>query len=486
LTIRLMVVATAANTRRILDRLVNEAADRVEVVLDLGDKEAPFKASSLSRMLPTRGTEGHLMENGRYSGAAEPLFRSDDYFWLRDIFADHMSRMSESYRYRAHPLKSLADHHDYYHVLCDTLAHEIRARDVTHALFFNIPHMGYDTALYHLARALGIDVTIVTPSIFPDLYWSLRDPSDYGAFVSNPEAAPYPIEKGSKPDLFYMKGIKQQREAGGRITARAVAHLVTFLALKRPLQALNPFYVYRLVRHTNRIYGTFPKWRDPFARFFHEDELAYFDHLASFEDQPIDLSGEYVYFPLQLQPEMTTSALGGRFRDQAYAIERLAGILPSGARILVKENPKQGAYMRGPLFFHRLRRIPAVTVLPSWADTHALAAGARAVAAITGTAGWEAIRQGKPALVFGRPWYRKLPGVVEWREDLTYADLVGTTVDHDALQRRTGELLSQAHRGVVERHYAKIVPDYDEAANDARVAQTLLDLIEGRQAPSFG
>ena len=69
-----------------------------------------------------------------------------------------------------------------------------------------------------------------------------------------------------------------------------------------------------------------------------------------------------MYFALQLQPEMTTSALGGPFKDQALAIETLARLLPPGVRILVKENPKQGAYQRGPMFFHRLARIPGVTV----------------------------------------------------------------------------------------------------------------------------
>lgn len=485
MTIRLAVVSTAKNTNRILEEIQRQAGDRLEVVFHLGDKTAPLKASSLSRMKATTGTEGHLMEDSHYSGAAEALVQSPDYFRLRDVFSDHMNRTSWSHKYKSHPLKDQQDFHDYYHVLCDALAAELVARRVSHVLFFNIPHLSYDTALYHVAQALGLPITFVTQSLFPSRFFSMRDPGDYGALVADASAEPYPIEKGSKPDLFYMKGIKQEREEGGKITGKAVLQLLTFLLLKRPMKALNPVYVWKLVRHMKRTYGAFPKWRDPFARFFHEDEFAYFDTLAQFEGQEVDLSGDYVYFPLQLQPEMTTSALGGRFRDQAYAIERLAGILPEGVRILVKENPKQGGYMRGPMFFHRLNRIPSVTFLPSWADTHALTAGARFVAAITGTVGWEAIRQGTPALVFGKAWYRRLPGVVEWREGLTYDEVAGTEIDHDALQQTVGSLLARAHDGVVDRHYAKIVPDYEEASNDIRAAGIILDLIEGRIAPSF-
>ncbi|MGJ8624784.1 MAG: capsular polysaccharide export protein, LipB/KpsS family [Yoonia sp.] len=479
MTIRLAVVSTAKNTNRILEDMQRQAGDALDVVFHMGDKTAPFKASSLSRMLPTTGTDGHLMEGDSYSGAAEPLVQSDDYFRLRDVFSDHMNRTGASHKYKSHPLKDQQDFHDYYHVVCDRLAAELRTRDVTHVLFFNVPHLSYDTALYHVASALGLPITIVTQSLFAGKFFSMADPADLGALLPNSDVAPYPIEKGSKPDLFYMQGIKQEREEGGKITPKAIMHLMTFLLLKRRWKALNPFYVIRLVCHMKRIYGGLPKWRDPFARFFHEDELTYFDTLTSFEDQTVDLSGDYIYFPLQLQPEMTTSALGGRFRDQAYAIERLAGILPEGVRILVKENPKQGGYMRGPMFFHRLNRIPSVTFLPSWADTHALTGGAKFVAAVTGTAGWEAIRAGTPALVFGKAWYRKLAGVVEWHERLTYQEVIATQVDHPALEQGVGALQAACHDGVVDRHYAKIVTDFDSDANDVACAKTVLGLITG-------
>jgi hypothetical protein len=333
-----------------------QAGDGLEVVFHLGDKTAQLKASSLSRMKATTGTEGHLMEGSTYLGAAEALVQSPDYFRLRDVFSDHMNRTAEAHNYKSHPLKDQQDFHDYYHVLCDALAHESKARRVDHVLSFNIPHLSYDTALYHVAEALGLPMTFVRQSLFPAKFFSMTDPAAYGGLVPRGGAEPFAIKKGNKPVLFYMKGIKQECKEGGRINGKALVQLLTFLVLKRPLKALNPFYITRLVRHMERTYSAFPKWRDPFARFFQEYEFAYFDQLAAFEDQDVDLSGDYVCVSLQLQPEMTTSALGGRFRDQAYAIERLAGMLPEGVRILVKENPKQGRYMRGPLFFHRCRQ----------------------------------------------------------------------------------------------------------------------------------
>lgn len=485
MTIRLAVVSTAENTSQILNEIKAQAGDELEVALHIGQGSDDFKGSSITRFSRRIGTQGHLFKEQRWSGAGQALVESPDFLDKMEEFIDHLHRRCDINAHKSHPLRTMQDYVDYYHVLADVVGKLLIERQITHFLFFNVPHLAYDTIFFQMAKALGIKTIIVTQSLFPNKFFSMLDPADYGAIKPDRNTQPYIIEKGSKPDLFYMQGIKQEREEGGKISAKAVLQLLTFLALKRPLKAFNPLYVVRLVRHMQKTYGAFPKWRDPFARFFHEDELAYFDTLAEFEDGAVDLSGDYVYFPLQLQPEMTTSALGGRFRDQAYAIEQLAGILPEGVRILVKENPKQGGYMRGPMFFHRLRRIPSVTFLPSWADTHALTGGAKFVASITGTVGWEAIRAGTPALVFGKAWYRSFPGVHEWRKGITY-DEIAKPFDHADLEQGVGDLMARTHEGVVDRHYSKIVQDYDEVANRAQVAETLWGLITEEVPLTFG
>ena len=94
-----------------------------------------------------------------------------------------------------------------------------------------------------------------------------------------------------------------------------------------------------------KISSAFPEWRDPFAKFFHVKQLTYFENLIEFECTEIDLNRKFVYFPLQLQPEMTTSSLGSRYSDQILAIEQLAKIIPTDCFIYVKENPKQTGKM---------------------------------------------------------------------------------------------------------------------------------------------
>ncbi|MDD7970635.1 hypothetical protein [Roseinatronobacter alkalisoli] len=486
MTIRLFCVATSKSNSPIIAQMLAQAGDRLEMALHLGGTDAQFKGTSLSRMNRRRGSIGHLMDRDRYRGAAQALFQHPGYLQEMEEFIAHLERRSENNDLRPHRIHAMQEYADYFHILADAMAAQIRDSGATHALFFNIPHLAYDTIAYQVARAMGLPTLVLTQSLFPAQFFSMRDPADLGAFVPRPDAATYPIDTQSQPGLFYMKGVKQEPSPRGRLSARAVLNLVAFLITRRPHMALNPFYLRRVLSRMQAIYGGLPDWRDPFAGFFHDSQLDYFDHLVEQESEAVDLSTPYVYMPLQLQPEMTTASLGGIYADQALAVERLADMLPDGVRILVKENPKQGAYMRGPMFFHRLKRIPQVQFLPSYANTHALTANARFVATITGTVGWEAVRIGKPALTFGQAWYRSFPGVVEYRDGLRYDDVAGLTWDHAALERAAGDLLSRSHGGIIDRHYRAMVDDHDPQENAALVAGTVLELLEGRAAPTFG
>lgn len=485
MTIRLFCVSTSKSNAPILAKMQQIAGDDLSVALHLGGTDAQFKGTSLSRMNRKRGTSGHLLDGDRYRGMAQALFRQPRYLQEMEEFITHVERRNENNDLRPHRIHAMQEYSDYFHILADAMAARVRDSGGTHALFFNIPHLGYDSIAYQVARAMGLPTIVLTQSLFPAQFFSMRDPADLGDFTRRPDAQVYPIDKQAQLDLFYMKDVKQKPSPRGRITARAMLNLAAFLITRRPRAALNPAYLRRILTRMQAIYGGLPDWRDPFASFFHDSQLDYFDHLVEHESAPVDLSTPYVYMPLQLQPEMTTASLGGIYTDQALAIERLADMLPEGVRILVKENPKQGAYMRGPMFFHRLKRIAQVQFLPSFADTHALTANAQFVATITGTVGWEAVRLGKPALTFGQAWYRSFPGVVEYREGLRYEEVANLTWDHTALERAVGDLLSRCHVGIIDRHYRQMVDDHDPQENAAQVAKSVLDLLSGRVDPTF-
>ncbi|KKS34896.1 MAG: capsular polysaccharide biosynthesis protein [Parcubacteria group bacterium GW2011_GWC2_42_12] len=131
-----------------------------------------------------------------------------------------------------------------------------------------------------------------------------------------------------------------------------------------------------------------------------------------------DFSKKFIYVPLHLQPEMTTSPMGGVFASQILMIKILAAALPAGWKIYVKEHPVQWMFFglnyndyRYPGYYQQIAQIKNVKLVPIKTNSFSLIKQAQAVATVTGTAGWEAILRGKPALVFGHAWYNDCAGV---------------------------------------------------------------------------
>ena len=486
MTIRLACVSTAPNTNAILEQLIARGGDGIELAFHLGSRDAHYKASSLSKLSRRQGTKGHLMAGDRYARANLDLLARPDFQAQAAEFVDHLHRDSDMFKFNGHNIRAVQDYLDYYHIISDVLGAKLRDERVTHVLFFNVPHLTYDTVLYQMAKAMGLPVLIVTQSLFAGKFFSLTDVADFGRLRKiEPPAPPFPIEKGQELDLFYMKGVAQERGELGRISWSGVVQLFAYLLTRRPLDALNPVYLWKTVGRMRKVYGGLPAWRDPFAKFFHDNSLAYFEHILQFEETPVDLNRRYVYFAMQLQPEMTTSSLGGIYVDQALAIEHLSALLPEDVHLYVKDNPKQLASMRGPMFFHRLQRLENVTIVPSYTDTHALTDHSEFVATITGTVGWEAIRKGKRALVFGKAWYGDFPGVTRMRTDLTFDEIVNAPLEHEALEAAAGNLVAALHDGVVDRHYTEIVDGHDADGNAVRVADVLAGLLHGEKPVVF-
>jgi len=133
-----------------------------------------------------------------------------------------------------------------------------------------------------------------------------------------------------------------------------------------------------------------------------------------------DFAQPFVYVPLQYQPECSTSSLGGVFADQILMVEMLSATLPKNWKIYVKEHPKQWLprglnyfSSRYEGYYRRLAKLPNVCIIPLATNTFLLIQKAKAVATVTGTPGWEALVRGVPALTFGYPWYRDVPGLFQ-------------------------------------------------------------------------
>jgi hypothetical protein len=134
--------------------------------------------------------------------------------------------------------------------------------------------------------------------------------------------------------------------------------------------------------------------------------------------QESDLSVPYIYYGMHMQPEKTTTPLGGHFDNQLAAITILSQSLPNGWKLLVKEHPNQFNFrkvanqsVRDIYFYKAIQKLANVELVSLNLPSSELIKKARMVATITGTLGWESLMAGKPALVFGDAYYRACTAV---------------------------------------------------------------------------
>lgn len=485
---RILAVATDKHHGVLLAALRTEMGPDLEAVITLGGRDADYKASSLLRLTEVEGKRGHIMDGDAFSGRAHNFATAPEYADLMLMAMDNLERGAVGFSHRPHPILRFHDALHYINIVADRLGALLDEHRIDTVLFFDMPHLFYDLMLYAVARMNGVDTVIAfTSQLKREHHYTMRRMDDFGHLSRDyPDAPPWPIDRTARIEWDYMKGVGQERGETGGFSRKGVYQALLYFTLHEPRALLRPAHVWRTFARMKRIGGAFPAWRDPFARFFRTDQMDYFEALAAHEDDAVDLSRPFVYYAMHFQPEMTTAAMGERYNDQLLAVERVAEMAGPDVLVYVKENPKQSGKMRSPMFYHRMRRIPNVRIMPSHTSTHALTDNALAVATISGSVGWEAICRGKPVLVFGNTWYQDLPGVLRYAPGLTLDRLTGNAPDHAALERAVGQLAAAARPGETHRHRARALPDDKKAGNPALVATSVADVILGRAAPSFG
>jgi hypothetical protein len=192
----------------------------------------------------------------------------------------------------------------------------------------------------------------------------------------------------------------------------------------------------------------------------------------------------FVLLALHFQPERATVPMGGMLGDQTLIADMLSLALePLGWNLYIKEHPWQlSSYSRSearrsPAFYKRLVRHPNVRLLPPDADTTTLIDGARAVATVTGSVGWQAICRGVPALVFGAAWYRDCPGAhcVGTPADVKSAlsDIVARSeISQFGVRDFLAKMQSVCVRGYLEANIEAV-----DAMNDADVAGPMANAL---------
>lgn len=318
-------------------------------------------------------------------------------------------------------------------------------------IFHNIPHAGSSDILYFIAKFLKIPTVILLQSSISKKFFYMFDIDNCGDF----------------PDMTQICGndyIEIPRQ-----------HF-TDLPYMRDLPSNNPGAAFKfMLRGSLRPKGLvmrYKKYSYFLSLFTRHDE-----NLKKYTVVP-DYERKFVYFPLHLQPELTTSALGGKYNDQILAIERIAELIPDDWLIYVKENPKQTGFMRPDIFFERLALVKKARLLNMEENTFKLMQNSQFVATITGTVGWEAIKGGKCALVFGAAWYQTLPGVFKYHDNFKLSEIINYTLEHKVFEQEANKLFNRMWSGVIDTEYETFFEDYSKDESVLSVTECLKMCID--------
>lgn len=346
-------------------------------------------------------------------------------------------------------------HLNLFHLYYQYFTRMLMEGQVDTVIFFSIPHVGPDMVLYRAARRLGLRTRINIQSPVPNRFFSFETIEDFGKFTEGdpgPAELSLTIPKKHEAKIFYMQNLPDKK---GWMLSRFVqdCYFATFGG-RQPISWGGV---------VQKLLG-----RISFTRRYRQNA----------QDEA-DLTKKFVYFPLHLQPEMTTSVLGGPFSDQLLALEKISRLIPDDWHIYVKENPLQAYQQRGQFFFERLARIPNCHYLSSKVNTFDLIGNSQFVASVTGTACWEAARGGKPAILFGHVWFRGFPGILSWTPKTTLDDILGQEFTHADIETAYNKVMSKTHEGIIERAYIEIHPDFSEEANGELLIKFLRKMLSG-------
>ncbi|MFA6039764.1 MAG: hypothetical protein WC698_05900 [Candidatus Peribacteraceae bacterium] len=287
--------------------------------------------------------------------------------------------------------------------------HVIETKKITLSFHFTLPHQGYDYVIYELCKLKGIPMFYIDRCYIMDAFFLVDEIEEPGKELEGkmgelrlhyPDPS-CPVPLTPKFEEYFAAQTQRNEEpwnlfiCGKPELQRSFLHKWAGVAAKMMLRKPRSFLSFVLSPQF---------WVRKWAQ--HKTALLY-DRLT----KEADLSKPYIYFPLHQQPEATTCPMGGVFVDQELAVQLLASHLPPGIRLYVKEHPAQGEMCRSSAFYRSLQEIPSVTLVPRSQDTFGLMKNAVAVATITGTAAYEGLFRGTPALVFGHRFIQYAPGM---------------------------------------------------------------------------
>lgn len=202
----------------------------------------------------------------------------------------------------------------------------------------------------------------------------------------------------------------------------------------------------------------------------------------------VDALGEFVYFPLQVQPEAQIDMLAPNFANQIETARQIALALPGDYTLAVKEHPTMVS-RRPPSYHDKLDRLPNVKLIDPRIPTQRLLHACGLVISPGGTTLAEAAFYGKPGIQLG--WLGTslmLPNVVRHTDMTTLSGTIRRLLEAGELtsgdyERRLRNYVAAVYDTGFEMNFGRVwyeggsAADYDAIYRNIRQA---IDAAQGR------
>lgn len=200
-------------------------------------------------------------------------------------------------------------------------------------------------------------------------------------------------------------------------------------------------------------------------------------------EEKVPKAENYYFYPIHLEPESTVTYLGeGIYKNQIKLIENIAGMLPPGTFLYVKDHPHEYAY-RNADDYERLMKVPNIRLLHQSISGKAIIKNAKGVFTINGTGGFEAVMMGKQVYCFARNYYSFFDKVnyiknIKDTREIVYSNINKEYKDDEDLYAFVYAYLKSAHPGFVAYFNLAAESEIDATANAKMVADEIRKLPE--------
>lgn len=136
----------------------------------------------------------------------------------------------------------------------------------------------------------------------------------------------------------------------------------------------------------------------------------------------IEYSTPYLYYPLHLQPEASSTPLGNEYSNQLIVIDYVTKNLQDGVALYVREHPgifyrissnEKIKSVRSAAFYKTLESNPKVKLVSLKSNHLDLVRNSLAVITLTGTVAFEAFGVNKPVFIFGDKYYSDFANAIK-------------------------------------------------------------------------